>query len=289
MPLVVTRISFFASAITVSNCGPYGLAYGLTRCSMDSQAQEDFFLKPIRLLLIFIFASGFAIGVSGCNGVPEGDGGFSSQERQPSSSEAAAAKVANRYVSATTPGSSTYLIGPQDVLEVTVFKAPDLSRTVPVADDGTINLPLIGQTMASGKSPSALERDIQKRLDAGYMRSPQVTVSIKEYNSQRLTVEGAVKNPGVFPMRGSDTLEQAIARAGGVERSTSSDSVVVFRIAEGQRTMIRYDLGDIRNGTVEDPPVVPGDVIVVEDSTTKTGLNLVLKVLPIAGYAVPFI
>ncbi len=256
---------------------------------MNLQARKDFFLKPARSLAAIILCSAFVFGASGCNGVPEGGAGFSSQEQPSTSPDAAAGKVASRYVSATTPGSASYLIGPQDVLDVTVFKAPDLSRTVPVADDGTINLPLIGPIPATGKSPSALERDIQKRLDAGYMRSPQVTVVIKEYNSQRVTVEGAVKNPGVFSMRGNDTLEQVIAKAGGLERTTSSDSVVVFRSAGAERTMIRYDLGDIRNGKAEDPAVSPGDVVVVEDSTTKTGLNLVLRVLPIAGYAVPFI
>lgn len=256
---------------------------------MDFQPNKRVLLKHIKLLAAFIIGCGFSFGAGGCNGVPDGNSDFAPQEQQPPAPDADAARVANRYVSTTTPGAAGYLIGPQDILDITVFKAPDLSRTVPVTDDGTVNLPLIGLTPAAGKSASALEREIQKRLDAGYMRSPQVTVVVKEYNSQRVTVEGAVKNPGVFPLHGNDTLEQAIAKAGGVERATASDNVVVFRTADGARTMIRYDLGGIRSGAVEDPVVSPGDVIVVEDSTTKTGLNLVLRVLPLASYAVPFI
>lgn len=255
---------------------------------MGDRVQKRFFLYRAKALKTLIVASVCASVVGGCNGVP-GEGSAFDAQQQPAAPDAAAAKVASRYVSATTPGSASYLIGPQDVLDITVFKAPDLSRTVPVAEDGSINLPLIGATPAAGKSPSALEKDIQKRLDAGYMRSPQVTVVVKEYNSQRVTLEGAVKSPGVFPLRGNDTLEQAIAKAGGIDRTTSSDSVVVFRTAGGARTMIRYDLGDIRNGAAEDPAVQPGDVIVVEDSTAKSGLNIVLKVLPVAGYAMPFI
>lgn len=257
---------------------------------MDVHVQKALFLeKPVKVLASFVVACGFALIAGGCNGVPEGGADFASQEQQQSVPDAAAIKVANRYLSETTPGSAGYLIGPQDVLEIAVFKAPDLSRTVPVSDTGTVNLPLIGETPAAGRSAAALEREIQKRLDAGYMRSPQVTVVVKEYNSQRVTVEGAVKNPGVFPLHGNDTLVQSIAKAGGVEHMTSSENVVVFRTAGGARTMIRYDLGSIRDGTAEDPVVSPGDVIVVEDSTTKTGLNLVLRVLPLASYAVPFI
>jgi polysaccharide export outer membrane protein len=256
---------------------------------MGDRVHQRYFFCRAKTLKNLVFASLCAIVAGACNGVPGEGSAFDSQQQQSPSADAAAAKVASRYVSATTPGSVSYLIGPQDVLDITVFKAPDLSRTVPVAEDGTINLPLIGATPAAGKTPSAVEKEIQKRLDAGYMRAPQVTVVVKEYNSQRVTLEGAVKNPGVFPLRGNDTLEQALAKAGGLDRTTSSDGVVIFRTAGGARTMIRYDLGDIRNGAAEDPAVQPGDVIVVEDSTTKTGLNVVLRVLPIAGYAIPFI
>jgi polysaccharide export outer membrane protein len=251
--------------------------------------QTSFNLKRIEFLIALTVALASPAAMTGCNGVPGEEAGLSSQERTPIAPDAAAAKVANRYVSTTTPGSAGYLIGPQDVLEISVFKAPDLSGALPVSDDGKINMPLIGVVPAAGRSPADLERDLQKRLDAGYMRNPQVTVVVKEYNSQRVTLEGAVKSPGVFPIRGNETLEQAIAKAGGIDRNTSSDSVVVFRTTGESRSMIRYDLGDIRKGSVEDPPVQPGDVIVVEDSSAKTGINLVLKVLPLAGYAIPFI
>jgi polysaccharide export outer membrane protein len=215
-------------------------------------------------------------GLSGCNGVP-GDGTNVASPEQP---QMAAAKVENRYSSSTKPGS--YIIGPMDVLQITVYKSPDLSKVVPVAEDGSINLPLIGATPAAGKTASELEREIQKRLDAEYMRSPQTNVMVKEYNSRRVTVEGAVNTPGVFGLRGRDTLEQAIAKAGGVDRGVSSDSVTVFRNVNGARTMIPYDLAAIRNGQAEDPEVVAGDVIVVGENAAKVGFSLLMQGLPIA-------
>jgi polysaccharide export outer membrane protein len=223
----------------------------------------------------------FIAGLGGCNGVP-GDGATMAAPEQP---EAAAARVENKYAASTRAGPS-YLIGPMDVLEINVFKAPDLSKSVPVSEDGVINLPLLGGVPAAGKSTAELERDIQRRLDAGYMRSPQVNVIVKEFNSQRVTVEGAVANPGVFPLRGRDTLEQAIAKAGGVDRDAASDSVTVFRLVDGSRRKISYDLGAIRGGQAEDPEVAPGDLIVVGENSAKVGLSLILKGTPIAGYGV---
>jgi polysaccharide export outer membrane protein len=225
-----------------------------------------------------IALSGVSIsGLGACNGVP-GDGANIASPEQP---QTAAAKVESRYASLSQPGNGSYMIGPMDVLQITVYKAADLSKVAPVAEDGTINLPLIGTTPAAGKTASDLEREIQKRLDAGYMRSPQVNVTVKEYNSRRVTVEGAVKTPGVFTLRGRDSLEQAIAKAGGVDREMASDSVVVFRNVDGKRTMINYDLSTIRGGQAEDPEVLPGDVIVVGDSALKVGMSYFQQLNPV--------
>src|SRR5262249_49537709 len=99
-------------------------------------------------------------------------------------------------------GTNVYRIGPMDVLEVSVFQAPDLSKTVEVAEDGTVDLPLLGATPAAGKTTYELQRELSSKLGAKYLQNPQVTVSVKEFNSSRVTVSGAVKNPGVFPFKG---------------------------------------------------------------------------------------
>ena len=195
------------------------------------------FLGKLFGALVFIAAGVGAL--SGCNGVPGDDPGFAAQEHANTAdaAEPRARRINTHRPSA--PGNAGYLIGPQDVLDITVFQAPDLSKSVQVAEDGAINLPLVGQIPAAGKSASQLERDIEARLNARYLKSAQVTVFVKEYNSQRVTVEGGVRSPGVFPLRGNDTLMQVLAKSGGVNREVASDDVVVFRNADGARTMIQ--------------------------------------------------
>jgi polysaccharide export outer membrane protein len=198
-------------------------------------------------------------------------------------------KVAgDAFISKSTPGNSAYKIGPLDVLEVSVFKVKDLSSSVQVAESGTINLPLVGEVPAAGRTAQEVERDLVARLGAKYLKSPQVTVYIKEYNSQRLTVEGAVKKPGVYPLKGKTTLLQCIAMAEGQDQTTASSSVIVFRRTEGKRSVARFDVEEIRAGRAEDPFMQQGDVIVVDTSTGKVAFNNVVKVIPLANLFRPF-
>ena len=234
---------------------------------------------------VMIFCAAVAAALTGCAEM-SGEGPILTPQAQgPAAGNAEFERAANKYLSAATPGSAGYLVGPQDVLAITVFKAPDLSDSVQVAEDGTINLPLLGPIPAAGKTPAQVERDIQTRLNARYMKSPQVTVFVKEFNSQRVTVEGAVKTPGVLPLRGNDTLMQVIAKSGGMDRETSSSNVAVFRTVDGARAATNFDLSAIRSGAAQDPQILAGDVVVVEDSAAKMGLNYVLKLLPLASTA----
>jgi polysaccharide biosynthesis/export protein len=226
--------------------------------------------------------------LSGCNGF-SGDRAALWQEQQaggegsPAASDRTElARAADKYLASATPGNAGYRIGPQDVLEITVFKAPDLSKTVQVAEVGTINLPLVRDVGAAGKTAADLERDLEAKLGAKYLKSPQVTVFVKEYNSQRITVEGAVKKSGVYPIRGHDTLMGLIAMAEGLDRETASSNVVVFRTTDGVRTATRFDSNEIKGGTSEDPLVQAGDVIVVDDSMSKTVFQNLIKLLPLA-------
>jgi polysaccharide biosynthesis/export protein len=95
------------------------------------------------------------------------------------------------------PGNDAYKIGPLDVLDVTVFKVPELSKTVQVDRDGSINYPLIGQIPAAGKTAHELERDLTQRLDAKYLRTPQITVIVKEYGyEKRSWIDGNHRREG---------------------------------------------------------------------------------------------
>ena len=181
------------------------------------------------------------------------------------------------------PGTSAYKIGPSDVIEVSVFKVPELSRTVQVSELGTINLPLLSDVAVAGKTGREVERDLARRLQAKYLQNPQVTVFMKEYNNQKITIEGAFKHPGVFPLQGSMSLLQAVATAQGLD-DMSDDTVLVFRTVEGRRQAARFDVSDIRDGSSPDPQLVAGDVIVAGASEIKKSLNGFMKILPIAGF-----
>jgi polysaccharide biosynthesis/export protein len=191
-------------------------------------------------------------------------------------------REAEALTAAGTPGNNAYKIGPQDTIEITVFKVPELSRTVQVADSGTVNLPLVGDVVAAGKTSQQLERDLVKKYGGKYLQSPQVTVSVREYNSQRVTIEGAVKKPGVYPIRGKATLLQFIATAEGLDPNADS-TVVIFRTTNGKKSAAKFDITAIRSGGTPDPVIQSGDMIIASNSAIKETFNTILKALPIAG------
>jgi polysaccharide biosynthesis/export protein len=240
-------------------------------------------------------------GSSGASGVFTSAGGGNAEtgdttgvsafaETSPSPIRSAAAtETARKLTAGATPGSSAYRIGPLDMLDVSVFKVPDLSKTVQVGDDGDISYPLIGEVPAAGRTTHELERDLAKRLGEKYLRSPQVTVLVREYNSQRVTVEGSVKNSGVYAMKGRTSLVQAIAMAGGIDSTIGSGDVVIFRTIDGKRSVARFDMDAIKKGDAADPDLQPGDVIVADTSSTKVVLHNVLSVLPVATATAVFV
>jgi polysaccharide biosynthesis/export protein len=193
------------------------------------------------------------------------------------------AQASAKYASQSAPGPSAYRVGPQDVLDISVFNVAQLSRISQVADDGSINFPLIGGVQAGGKTTRQIEADMAARLGARYLQSPQVSVLVKEYNSQRFTVEGEVKKPGVYPIKGGTTLLQSIAQAEGVNNDTASSTALVFRNTAAGRSVARFDLDEIRAGRIDDPWVQQGDTIVVEASAAKSTFNNLTKLIPAAG------
>jgi polysaccharide export outer membrane protein len=202
-----------------------------------------------------------------------------------SASALSVSEVAAQLTAVSDPASSSYQIGPMDVLDVSVFNVPELSKTVQVAGTGSVNLPLVGEIPAAGKTAQEVEHDLAKRLGAKYLQNPQVTVFVKEHNSQRVTVEGAVKKPGVYPLQGRTSLLQSIATAEGQTESAESD-VLIFRQTGGKRMAARFDLDDIRAGKSDDPNIQAGDVIVVNTSTTKLVYQNIWKYLgPVAVFA----
>lgn len=208
--------------------------------------------------------------LAGC--VASSDGAVNSTGDVPGGGPVAAAPVAAtgkfRSIGTVVRNRSAYKLGPTDVLKISVFQVEELDREVIVTDAGTVNLPLIGAVRAGGRTLQEVEREITQKLRK-FLRSPQVTVFVKQYNSQKYTVEGSVKQPGVFPIRGQVTLLQAIATARGLGKLADSSSIIMFRQVSGQKYAAKFDLNAIRLGKMPDPPIIKNDIIYVEESGSR--------------------
>jgi polysaccharide export outer membrane protein len=242
-------------------------------------------LKFWRALMAVMVTVAAGLFLNGCNDYSPSE---TSSSSHPINAEGGKVDQLSRasapYIAQSTPGASGYKIGPLDVLEISVFKVPELTQSVQVADNGFINLPLVGDIQAAGKTPSAVEAELRKKLDGGYVKNPSVRVFVKEFNSSRVTVDGAVRNPGVWPLKGVPTRLAAISLAGGLDKETASSEVIIFRAnPDGTRSAARVDLASIRSGAVADPTVQAGDVIVVEDSTVKSAYNTFKMLLPLTA------
>jgi polysaccharide export outer membrane protein len=167
-----------------------------------------------------------------------------------------------------------YRIGPEDLIEVQVFGVDQLGRTLRVNSYGMISMPLIGALPVGGMTAQEAERMIARRLAENYLQDPQVSVFIKEFTNQRVTIEGAVVRPGIYPIRGETTLLRAIAMAGGQGSLSDMSNVIVFRSEAGnQRVSQTYDVDRIRRGEIADPMVLNDDVIVVNRSAGRVVLK----------------
>ena len=175
-----------------------------------------------------------------------------------------------------------YLIGPFDKLVIDVFGIEDLSKKEVQTDaGGRISFPFAGIVEAAGKTPGEVEVILADRLRTNFVRNPQVTVNLKETVSQVITVDGQVKEPGLYPVIGRMTLMRAVATAKGTAEFAKLDDVVVFRTVKGQKMAALYNLKAIRRGYYDDPEVYANDLVVVGDSSARRIFKDVLQVLPI--------
>lgn len=178
-------------------------------------------------------------------------------------------------------GATEYRIGAQDLLQISVLGVPELSRDVRVNANGQISLPLIGGVQAGGRTIPELEQVVADQLMESYLQNPQVSVFVKEYTSQRVTLEGALNKPGIYPLTGTTSLLQAVAMAGGLDPLAQRDGVVIFRQIEGKKMAAVFDLSKITAGTVEDPQVYGDDIIVVARSGGRSSLQELIKAAPL--------
>jgi polysaccharide export outer membrane protein len=163
-----------------------------------------------------------------------------------------------------------YIIGPEDILEITVWKNADLSKTVQVRPDGRISLPLLGDISAVAKTPVQLTEEISAGLRA-YMENPTISVMVKEVMSYQIYVLGEVNHPGKFPLKSKTTLLQGITVAGGFTAMAARNKIVVFRFSKDGEGLTKlkasYDDIVVRDGSNQNIELKPGDQIVVPSET----------------------
>jgi polysaccharide export outer membrane protein len=183
--------------------------------------------------------------------------------------------------------SAQYVIGARDMLQVDVFDVPALSGAMQVDSTGHINVPLIGQVAASGRTPNQLSQDIATALNAKYMKDPIVTVTVKDAASKTVTVDGSVTQPGLYQIGGATTLMQAVAMAHGPDQVADVHHVALIRTTEQGRSVSVFDLEEIRDGKTIDPAVHADDVIVVDSSGTRKFVRDFGSVISVLGWLHP--
>ncbi len=157
-----------------------------------------------------------------------------------------------------------YVIGPEDVLHIAVWKEEALTRTVPVRSDGMISLPLVNDVQAAGLTPLQLREILVKKFGA-FIANPVVTVVLTEANSFKVFVTGQVANPGVFSLRRETTLLQVITMAGGFTAEANREKIVLIRREQGKDTRFVINYREIIDGVNPEANVVlrSGDTVVV--------------------------
>jgi polysaccharide export outer membrane protein len=156
-----------------------------------------------------------------------------------------------------------YRIGREDVLEIVVWHEPELTRVMPVRPDGFIALPLVGEIQAAGKTPAELQSELTKALDP-YVRDAAVAVLVREINGLRVSVLGEVVRAGTYPIRGTMSITQALATAGGPNEFAGDRIVWLRRRADGQQERVNLSIRELMQGEVEGALWVnPGDVLYV--------------------------
>jgi polysaccharide biosynthesis/export protein len=175
-------------------------------------------------------------------------------------------------------------LGPMDVVRINVFRVPDLSAEYQVDHAGFVDLPLVGRVTVRGQNTAQFAQTLERLYGERYLNNPEITVRLVSTTSNNIIVDGGVKEAGVFTLAGPTTLLGAVATAGGVDPADGNPRrVAIFRKRGGQTVAAAFDLIDIRRGKMVDPPVYPGDTVIVDSSTVKPVFRDLLQALPVVA------
>ena len=255
------KFAFFLAAFLLIG-GQSGLAQSQGRIATNSLLSQKIDTAPLSLQLsLRLSASLPSQNVDTVPGVP-----FASASTPSMGRPVAPGTLASL--------SSDYRISSNDLMDVEVFGVPDLKRTVRVNSSGQISLALVGGVVVAGLSAQAAEELIAKKYTEKYLQNPQVSLFIREFTSQRITLEGAVVKPGIYPITGQVTLLRALALAGGGAAYSDLSQIIVFRTeADGGKLTEIYNLEKIRKGESIDPLIVGDDIIVVKRDPIRAALR----------------
>ena len=189
------------------------------------------------------------------------------------------------YIAPKAAPPADYHLGPLDKISVRVFQLEEMSFPELQLDaNGQIVMPRIGTLAISGLTTTQVADAIKGKLSQCCLRDPEVIVGLREAVSQQVTVTGAVKQSGVISLRGRATLQSVVAMAGRPVMETADlKSVGIIRYTNGARTVGKFNLEDINRGVAADPEVLPGDVVVVDVSNSKSTFRTILQGLPLIG------
>lgn len=175
-------------------------------------------------------------------------------------------------------------IAPGDSVQVKVFGVNELNGTYEVDHRGLIKMPLIGEVDALGNTALQLAAVLEAKLEDNYLQDADVTVTLQQSRTERITVDGSINNPGMIQVTGEMGLLQAVAMAGGPTEGANPKNVIVFRQVNGEQVAASYDLTAIRNGEAENPRVFGNDIIVVDGSETRRARNELLRTIPLLSF-----
>ena len=226
----------------------------------------------MKSLIMALMCLAFGIAISGCTG---GVGAASTQSLP----------IPDQTTSVTLGDAR---IGALDLVQVEIFGVESLNGTYQVSFDGQMKLPLIGEIDAIGMTAGELAYELEEIYGSRYLQDPDVSVSIVESTGRRVTLEGAIRSPGIYPITGTMTLVQAVALGGGPAQDANARKVVVFRQIDGERHAAAFDLVAIRNGNREDPAIYGNDIIIVDGSNINEAYQATIRTVPLLALFLAF-
>ena len=230
----------------------------------------------LRRRAILVIILGSLIGLTGC---ASGRGGPVAYNPQ---------NFGAPDVAAVALSTTEQRIGPLDKIKISVFNVEAMSGEYQVNSAGNFSYSLLGPVSAAGKTADELARVLASRLNEKLYRNPQVAVAISVPAEQTVTVDGSVKAPGTFPIKGTTTLMRVVALASGMSEDANPSRVIVFRTVNGQKMAGAFDVQAIRRAQEPDPVIYGNDVVIVDGSRTRRLFKEVLSTVPLLGILRPF-